>query len=157
MPNNTIALKGDYIRKEGETDEAVTPGHLVEFGGGNDIQKHSTAGGNARKAFALENDLVGDGIDDDYASGETVQYGVMERGAEVNALLGTGTAASVSISKGQAVESAGDGTVQAWDTAGQATDPSATPVEVDQLVGYAIEAVDNSAGGSEVRIQIEVA
>jgi len=154
---NTIALKGAVTRKEAVASEAITPGELIEFGGSNDIQKHSTAGGNARKAFALENDLVGDDISTDYDSGDTVQYGVFEQTAEVNALLPTGTAASVSISKGQALESAGDGTLVAWDTAGQATDPSLTPVQVNQIVGYALEAVDNSGGSSEARIEIEVA
>lgn len=154
---NTIPLKGDYELKEAVASEAITPGELVEFGGSNDLQKHSTAGGNARKAFALENDLVGDDISTDYDSGDTVRYAVFPKGAEVNALLPTGTAASVSISKGDALESAGDGTLVKWDTAGQATDPSATPVEVDQLVGYALESVDNSGGSSEARIEIEVA
>ena len=152
MANNTIALKGEYTRKEAEASEAVTPGELVEFGGSNDIQKHSTAGGNARAAFALENDLVGEGIDDDYDSGDRLQYGVFRQGAEVYALLATGAASAVSVSKGSPVESAGDGTVQNWATAAEAT-----PVEVDNLVGYALESVDNSAGGSEARIKIEVA
>lgn len=152
MPNNTIALKGEFERKEGEASEAITPGELVEFGGSNDIQRHSTAGDNARKAFALENDLIGDDISTDYDSGDTVQYGVFNQGAEVNALLPTGTASAVSISKGQALESAGDGTLQAYGTATEST-----PVNVDKLVGYALEAVDNSSGSSEARIEIEVA
>lgn len=139
----------DPVRREYTASEAITPGEMVEFGGSNDIQKHSTAGGNARKAFALENDLIGNSISDDYSSGDTVQVGVMPRGAQVQALLPTG-GTEVNISKGQALESSGDGTLQAWGT-------NADSGEHDNLIGYALEAVDNSGGSSEARIEIEVA
>ena len=148
MPN-TIILYGQGCRKEGIASEAITPGHLVEFGGSNDLQKHSTAAGNARKAFAVENDLIGDGINDAYATGEQVQYNVFQSGDEVYALVADGATA---ITKGAGVESAGDGTVRILATAA-ATEES----ERDSVVGYALEAVDNSGGGSAVRIRIEVA
>lgn len=142
MPK-TINLKGDFLRKEGAASEAITPGHLVEFGGSNDLQKHSAASGNARKAFALENDLVGDGIDDDYDTGDTVQYGLFERGAEVYALLADGE----NVSKGDALESDGAGALQAHAAIGSG-------VQVDAIVAYALEAV-NASG--ETRIKVEVA
>lgn len=141
----TVILKtreGGPLRKEGVTDEAVTPGHLIERGGGNDVQKHSSANGNALPMFALENDLVGDDIDDDYDSGDTVQYGVFTTGEEVNALLAYGE----NVAAGAALTSAGDGTLHA--AAG--SDP-------DRIVGYAAEAVNNTTGGAAVRIAVEVA
>lgn len=142
---SSVILKsreGGPLRKEGVTDEAITPGHLIERGGANDVQKHSSANGNALPAFALENDLVGDDIDDDYASGETVQYAVFAPGEEVNALLAYGE----NVSEGAALTSAGDGTLHA--AAG--SDP-------DRIVGYAAEDKNNTTGGSAVRIAVEVA
>lgn len=144
MPN-TITLKGTPIRKEGVTDEAVTPGHLVELGGSNDVQKHSTAGGNSQRAFALENDLVGDDIADAYDSGDTVQYGVFPAGGEVYALLAYGE----NVSKGAFLESDGNGALQA-----HVADSS--DVQTEGLVGIALEAVNNTTTDSEARIKIEV-
>lgn len=146
---NTVILKCNGVRKEGAASEAITPGSLVEFGGANDLQNHSTAAGNARKAFAIENDLVGDGIDDVYAVGERVQYEVFPAGAEVYARV---AAAAPAIAKGAALESAGDGTVRAV-----ATSAATSQAQRDSVVGYALEAVDNSGGGSAVRIKIETA
>lgn len=137
MPKNTIALKGDYIRKEGEASSAITPGDLVEFGGSADLRPHSTVGTQARRAFALENDLIGKGIDDAYAAGDAVQYGVFVPGAEVRARL----AAGETCTKGDALESAGNGRLQV----------SSTPVE-GSIVGYAMETV--SVAGSRVTVEV---
>lgn len=146
---NTIILKGNGIRKEGAASSAITPGYLVEFGGANDLQPHSTAAANARKAFAVENDLVGDGIDTDYAVGERVQYEVFGSGCEVYALV---AAAATAITKGAALESAGDGTLRIL-----TTDAATDDTQRDSVVAYALEAVDNSAGGTEARIKVEIA
>ena len=143
---STISLKGDFVQKEGEASEAITPGHLVEFGGANDLRKHATEAGPARKAFALENDLVGEGIDDAYASGDTVKYAVFLPGSEVNALLDGGENAS----KGSQLMSSGDGSLKVVETEAQQ----------DSIIAWAIEAKDNSAtsaGGAQVRIKVEVA
>ena len=146
---STISLKGDGIRKEGIASEAITPGHLVEFGGTKDYRKHATAAGNARKAFALENDLIGSDIDTAYALNDTVQVGLFHSGCEVYALV---AAAASAITKGAALESAGNGTVRV-----QAANAATSQAQRDSVVGYALEAVDNSGGGSAVRIKIEVA
>lgn len=140
---NTIALKGDFIRKEGEASSIITPGELVEWGGANDLQVHSTAAGAARKAFALENDLVGNGIDDDYAAGVTVQYGVFTSGAEVYAWLAGGE----NVAKGAAMASDGAGALQA----------TGSPGADEYPVAFAAEAKDNSGGSDPVRIKVEVA
>jgi len=143
MPN-LIALKGDSIRKEGEASGVITPGDLIEFGGANDLQTHGTAGGPARKAFAIENDLIGDGIADDYALGDTVQYGVFVPGAEVNAHLNY----PENVSKGDPLVSGGDGGLVAF---------IESTHEAGVIVGFANEAKNNSAGGAQVRIVVEVA
>lgn len=144
----TIALKGEFIRKEGEASGAITPGHLVEFGGANDLQVQGTAGAFCRKAFAVENDLIGDGISDAYASGDTVQYGVFSAGTEVYALL----AAGENVAKGAALVAAGDGSLQA---ASAAASGESTPDEY--VVAFAMEAVNNSAASTQARIIVEVA
>lgn len=144
---NTIVLKGCGTRKEAIASGAITPGHLVEFGGAQDLRVHATAGGNARKAFAVENDLMGTGIDTAYALLDQVQYNVFKAGDEVYALVAAGAAA---ITKGNALESAGDGTLQVEGTATATGD-------TDIVVAYALESVDNSVGGSAVRIKVEVA
>ena len=79
----TISLKGDCVLKEREADAAITPGDLVEIMTTGNLRRHATLGGAAQRAFALENDLIGKGIDDDYAAGETCRYGVYQPGAEV--------------------------------------------------------------------------
>lgn len=109
MPN-TILLKGDGVQKEGEASAAITPGDLIEFGGTNDLRVHAVAGAQARKAFALENDLVGRGVDDAYAAGDTVKYLVAYPGAELWARI------SEAVTKGDFLESAGDGRLQVAST-----------------------------------------
>lgn len=143
MPN-LIALKGDFIRKEGEASSAITPGDLVEFGGINDLQTHGSAGGPARKAFAIENDLIGDAIGDDYAAGDTVQYGVFVPGAEVNALLNY----PENVSKGDPLVSGGDGGLVAF---------IESTHEAGAIVGFANAALDTTSLGAQARIVIEVA
>lgn len=136
MPK-TIALKGDFIRKEGEASAAITPGDLIEFGGSADLRPHATIGGQARRAFAVENDLIGKGVDDAYAAGDNVQYGVFVPGAEVYARL----AAGETCTKGDALESAGNGRLQV----------SSTPVE-GSIVAWALETV--SVAGSRVKAEV---
>lgn len=144
---NTIVLKGTGVRKERLAGGTITPGHLVAVNTSDAAVVHPTAGGNARKAFAVENDLIGNGIGDNYSSGDTVQFEVFKSGDEVYALVPAGAQAIVI---GDALESNGDGTLQ--------KEGSATATgDNDIVVGYALEAVDNSGGGAVARIKIEVA
>lgn len=133
MPQ-TIALKGDYIAKERKANAAITPGNLIELMSTGLVRNHSTVGGQAQRAFALENDLLGKGIDDAYAASDQVRYGVFPPGAEVAAR--TSEAATV----GDFLESAGDGRLQT----------SSTPVEGSN-VAIAIETV-----GGAARCKVEV-
>lgn len=150
MAAKVIILDGTYVEKEAPANAAITPGHLVEFTGATNVRKHGTAAGNARKAFALQPYAAsGASIDTDYAAGETVRYAVCPRGTLVNALV---AAAATAITKGAILESAGDGTLRIA-SADAATDTA----QRDSVVGYAMEAVDNSAGATVVRIKVEVA
>lgn len=148
----TIILRGveETISKEGKAGGAITPGHLVDLNSSNAWVVHAVAAGASQKAFAIENDMVGKGIDDAYASGDWAQVRICSPGIEVYALV---AAAATAIAAGDYVESAGDGTVRKV-TAGN---PSGTPpVYAGIPVGKALEAVDNSAGATPARIRIVI-
>ena len=66
---------------------AITPGNLVELMSTGKIRRHSTAGAPAVKLFALEDELQGKNIDQDYATGTVVQCWWTVPGEEVYALL----------------------------------------------------------------------
>jgi len=146
----TILLKGSGIRKEAlaAAATAITPGYLVERDSTGKFIEHATAAANAAPLFAVENDLIGGSITDDYAVGDQVQAEYMQPGSEVYALVAASAAAIVI---GDDLESAGDGTVRIA-TADAATDTA----QRRSMIAQAIEAVDNSGGGSEARIRIEV-
>lgn len=138
MPK-TISLRGESILKERKANAAITPGHLVEIMSTGNLRVHATAGGQAAKAFALEQDLIGRGIDTAYAAGESVRYAVFSPGAEVYALLVTGETSAI----GDFLESAGNGTLQV----------ASTPVEGSN-VAIALEAI--TGGGAPLRCKVEV-
>ena len=129
---NTIVLKGRGIRKEREAGATISPGHLVEVISTDLVQVHSTAAGNAQKAFAVENEVIGNGIDDDYLVGDWVLYEVLEPGAEVQALMFTGESAVI----GDFVESAGNGTLRVVDVA-----VATTQAQRASIVGIVLETV----------------
>lgn len=137
MPK-TISLKGEAVLKERIANAAITPGDLVEVMSTGKVRRFALAGTAAQRAFALEQDLIGRGIDDDYAAGEQIRYGVFAPGAEVYAWLVTGESCSI----GDFLESAGNGKLQV----------QSTPVEMSN-VGIALEAV--TGGASPKRVKIE--
>jgi hypothetical protein len=98
--------------------------------------------------FAFENELAGKTITDQYAIGDQVLCMVCAPGAEVLMVLAASAAAIVI---GDYLESAGDGTVRLG-VADAATDTA----QRRAIVGMALEAVDNSGGGTEVFIKVEV-
>lgn len=156
---DTVLLEGrDAYREDGEASAAITPGHLIELsglntGGAGDLEQfapHSTDdGGDAEAAFALEYGKTGKGISDDYASGEHLEYRVGAKGDEFYSLLAAGTdlatAANATVSPGDVLVSAGDGSLRTGGTAGNG-------------VAIALESVDNSgaAAGEHARVKVRV-
>ncbi len=141
----TIFLKGLGVRRERTAVAAITPGHLVEITSADAVQVHSTAGGLAQKAFAVEDDLQGNSISDAYATGDRVQYNIAARGDEVNALIADGEAIAI----GDKLVSAGDGTLK--ELTSESTDES--------VVAIAVEACDmsgSSAADPSARCAVEV-
>lgn len=129
-----------------EAAKTVTPGMLCEFTGG-DIQPHSSAAatGPIEKIIAVENqyDLdprvdLNPAIDTAYAAGEVCYYIIAQAGDEVEMLLEAGA----NVAKDAALESNGAGALQAH-TSGT-------------IIAYADEAVNNSGGGSAVRIRVRI-
>jgi len=142
---------GSFIHSEAASaaGSAIVPGMLIEELAAGTVQEHSTAAGNAQKLFALSDLSNAGDIDTAYAAGALVRYGAAHSGQEVYALLAANAAAIV---KGDPLESDGDGTLRVQTTAAATAD-----TERDSVVGYALEAVDNSAGGTTVRIKVRVA
>lgn len=147
MAYRTILLKGDGVYKEAAAGGAITPGHLITYETDGEVAVHAGAALNAFPMFALENDVVGKGIADAYATGDRCYFVVPQRGAEVAALVKHGEPAIVI---GDLLESNGDGTLT------KTTAPTVAIGNVRHIVARALEAVDNSGGSVPVRIKVEI-
>lgn len=139
MAYNTIKIKkyADVVY-EYEAHAAITPGMLLILNSDEEVLAHNTAAGNViPPMFALEDELQGHGIDDDYAAGDQVQVWIPGRGDIVNALLRD----EQTITIGELLESDGEGRLQSHTAvAGDSTTGTITA----PIVGVAVEAVDLS-------------
>lgn len=153
MAKNTIILK-DYlhVRDEKIADAALYPGMLLELDSDDEVSPHSVEGGNALPImFAVENELEGEGIDDQYAAGDKVFVWIPQRGDEVYAILKDD---STEVVIGTALESAGDGYLQPHVSdveSFESAEAGSITVYPNQIVAIAIEALDlsNSSGSEE--------
>lgn len=138
----TIVLLGEGLTKFRTANAAITPGHLVEVMTTNKLRVHASAGGNAQKAFALEDEGQGKTISDAYAANDLVRYVIAERGSEINAIIKDGQ----NIAIGDPLESAGDGTLQKHvpDVDLNHTGSADFTVYTNQIVAFALEAKDMS-------------
>lgn len=140
---NTIKIKkySDVI-EEYEAKSAITPGMVLQLNSDDTVQKHSTSGGNAVPYVALEDELQGKGINDNYAAADKVQVWVPNRGDIAYLLL----ADEQTIAIGDYVMSNGFGKVtkmvnESWESA----DAQAANTLYDKvIIGQAVEAVDLS-------------
>jgi hypothetical protein len=128
MEKNTIKLKKylDVIEEYTATAVAITPGMLLELTSADQVQAHSTEGGIVLPMFALEDELQGNGIDDNYAVSAKIQVWVAVRGEQVFANI----ADSEEVNIGDFLISAGNGKLKVADS---------TDTEV---VGVALEDLD---------------
>ena len=162
MAIETIKIKNfSDVNEEYETTEAVTPGMLLQpTSGAATIEVHDTQGGNVLPMFAFENELEGEGIDDDFADGDKIQVWIPGRGDIVNALLRD----EETIAIGDWLMSDGEGRLMLLAiTAGESGEVEASR----PAVGVAVNAVDlstlpegseSSAGGlyHNPRIQVRI-
>lgn len=147
--SNVILLKGRGIRKEGIAGGAITPGDLLTINSSGNLIRHASASLKAAPLFAVENDLTGKTITDDYAQNDYVQSEYLWSGCEVLANVAANAAA---IAIGDLLESDGAG--------GLRKVQDFTDAEIDEIGGQAIaqalEAVDNSAGATRARIKVVI-
>lgn len=146
--HRNIVLKGDPLTKEGTANATITPGMLIEQMSTGNLRAHATEGGNVIPAFAIEDSMQGNDIDDDYSSGDEVIYVVPRRGDEIYALIEGGS----DIAIGDLLESAGDGALQEHTPAVESSNYTGTDYN-NPIVGRALEAFTDSADG---RARIEI-
>jgi hypothetical protein len=150
MSNNSIIVKkySDVI-EEFVATETITPGMLLEFDSTGKVKKHDVAGGNVYPMFALEDELQGKGIDDDYASTDPVQVWIPGCGDIVRGWLADGQNVAI----GDWLISNGAGKLTKWTLA-----TSGGVVEYPELiVGRAAEAVNMTVSNDPSgRIKVRV-
>lgn len=148
MAKQTIKLKKyTDIVNEYDAGEAITPGMLLELASDGDVDIQDTAGGICSKMFALEDELQGKTIDDDYAADAPVQCWLATSGEEVLAWLANGEDVAI----GDILVADGTGKLKAI------TEDSSN-LEVEEYpVAIALEAVDMSgSSGADPSGRIKV-
>lgn len=157
----TIILKAPEmtIQKEAALKASVdiTPGMLCAYDSDGVVKPHATAGGDCSPLFAVENDIIGGGIDTPYATdGENVLLRYCSPGVEVNALLANGENASF----GSLLKSNGDGTLAVYTAPSQAVNEggSATYTIAQKPRAAVVRALAalNNTSGSPARLKVEV-
>jgi hypothetical protein len=146
MAYKTIKIKkySDVV-EEYVANAAIIPGMLIELMSTSKVKAHATSGGNAYPMFALEDELQGNGINDDYAAADRVQCWIPGRGDQVYAILADGE----SVAPGDFLESNGDGLLKKHvvDTDSSA---EATTIYGNQIVGVCLDTIDISdSSGAE--------
>ncbi len=150
MAYNTIKVKkySDVIEEYTATAVAITPGMLIEIASATTVQAHSTEAGIVLPMFALEDELQGNGPEDNYAVSSKIQCWIPYRGDIVYAIIEDGT----DIAVGDFLESNGAGLLQLHvaDTASWAEPSAAGSITVvaNPIVGVALEAVAAGADSS---------
>ena len=133
-----IQLKGEFRHEEAEAAGIIKPGMLIELLTAGTVQAHSTRGGFAERAFAVEDALQGHTIDNSYAVADLVTYHLVVPGGEVMALIQAGCVVTV----GEQLISGADGTlIPIGDIGSHDT--------LRQVVAVATEAIDLSDSGDD--------
>lgn len=146
MTDHVIFSGANIVREDITAAGAITPGHLVDPAAG---VVHGTGDANALVCFAdvdpwRESAAGVKQIDTAYASGQNVHVGYPQRGEKVYALLAT----SQTIAAGDALASAGDGTLQAVSVL------AATSQALrDGIVAYAAEAVTTTTAVARIWVR----
>lgn len=137
---NTVILAGHARGRydEGRLSTVATPGHLLKLEAAGTYRTHNVAGGMTMLALAIEDALIGKGLNDAYAIGDLVRFYVPQVHEEVNILI---PAAAAAIVVGDKLTSNGDGTFKKSNGT------------TDYNLLEALEAKDNSAGGTPYRLK----
>jgi hypothetical protein len=132
--------KETAIMKELIAAGTITPGHLVAIDSAGKWVANPTASAKILPAFADMCDYNGGDIDDNYVANDNVQAWIVQSGSEINGLV---AAAAPAIAVGDYLTGVAGGTV-------------AKTVTAAQYMFQALEAVDNSAGGTPARLRFIV-
>lgn len=138
--NNAIVLKGDPIRHEAPATAAMNPGHFVEpVENGVGLVDGST-NTLVRPRLVMPADYIGNGLTDEFAAGDVVQYAAFDTGDWAYARA----AASTTFTRGDRV------IVNASGVAAVATTETS-----DLVVGYVAETKTTGSTSDEF-IKMEV-
>lgn len=146
-----ILLSGEPNRQQREAGGVITPGDFLALGSGDTVTR-AVAGAVSLRWIALENDIVGDGITDDYASGEAVQIHSCRPGDRVLGTLELGQ----NIAVGDRLELAANGKLVSY------TQDSAASEQERFVIAVALEAINASSSsafteaGTSLRIKVEI-
>lgn len=135
-----IQLKGPGVREEAKAAGAIRPGDLVKLNSDGELIKNNSAGAACEKAFAVEDALQGNGIDDNYADDDRVLYAIQGPGDVVYAWLSGGEDAE----PGEKLTSNGDGALK---VAGGGDIPIAIALED-------VDASDSNDVDERIRVRI---
>lgn len=138
----TITIDSDVTVKESTASGAITPGQLIEQNAATTYRCHAGADAVAATSFAVEDDLQGKEIGEDYVTGSKVFFKIFRRGDKVFAMLENGQ----NISINDFLVSNGNGNLKV----------DASPVGAP-VVARALEAVDLSDSQDvDARILVEI-
>lgn len=152
----TVILKNySKVFEEYEANTTITPGMLIELHTDGKVRPHDNADANVLPMFALEDELQGKTIDDDYSNEDIAPCWIPGRGDQAYALLQDDEDVSI----GDFLSSNGNGRLKKFedpDSTGALIGAAAKPV-----VGIALEALDlsTSTGAwptAERRIKIRI-
>lgn len=136
---NVVLFKGDPPYKEANANAAITPGHFVLRSSAGTVGPTS-ANHEGSLLVADFQDYMGKDINTAYASGDRVSMMAVQPGDEINALV---PAAAAAIVIGDLLQTGAGGTL-------------IKRTSTNRVVAIALAAVDNSAGGSAVRLKVEI-
>ena len=134
-------------------EDNITPGMLLDIDANGDVIKHADEGENVVPYIAVENDYIGDDIDDDYMDEDQVRYHIGITGERYYAWLDAGE----NVSEGDLLESAGDGTLQGYTLPEDTDGGTSGEIHVNAARFVAREDLDASGETDPQRIIVEVA
>lgn len=142
---NTVKIK-DYskINLEFLAGATLRAGMILQLGSNGKVVLHAGAGQNTLPYVALEDELQGGEIGDEYAQDNPVQVWVPGRGCEAQLLLTN----AQTIAVGDLLESAGDGKLRKHVPGGYGFGK--------QIVGQAMEAADTSGSPTEAWVKVRI-
>lgn len=135
---NTIKVKKyGNVLEEFTAGGTITPGMLIAVGSAGTVAAHAVEAGNVLPMFAVEDELQGKDISDNYSSGNKVQCWIPGRGDQVYAWLANGENVVI----GDKLVSDGAGKLKKFVSSSDGDLPAC-------IVGEAVEAVDMSGSSA---------